>query len=301
MKSKTFMYFFTALFLCSALYAAPQQYDNSLEDNLAIVKVGVNNVFKKKIKHYTPKDLSLAIQNNMRQKIKEILDSQDVSVESELVYIRSIADTPLRREFHLTPLTMAAMLQYKKIVKMLIDDYHAEVNRPSPDGKVPLWYAACSPTIIQILIDKGANVDGVQDTEAPLLEAARYCSKRSVETFINNNANVNVIGEKGRTPLHEAVYHILAMNSENVQVLVDNEADINIQDEDGNTPMHIAVTWAKQRVHDIDDLTIRREGRKIAEILFKKHPDLDTKRNKEGKTVRDIYPELITKLENKNI
>jgi len=130
--------------------------------------------------------------------------------------------------------------------------------------------AACETvySIIQLLLDSGANVnaqndDGdsclhkICDTNIwpyfPILEISTPFTKLVNTDLINllltSGANINLPNNKGRTPLYYT--HTVAT----ARLLLSNGADVNHQDMDGNTALHL--------VYDIPIVTVLLETANI--------------------------------------
>jgi ankyrin repeat protein len=69
----------------------------------------------------------------------------------------------------------------------------------------------------------------------------KACEKGNIEAVKQHlaaKADVNVKGDGGRTPLHEAAFN---RHKEVVELLIDKDADVNAMDElEGLTPLHLA-------------------------------------------------------------
>ena len=81
----------------------------------------------------------------------------------------------------------------------------------------------------------------VQDEResTPLHLAVEIEAENIIKLLLQNNSNVNILGEDNRTPLH-----LLCLNSEDkfadiAKLLIQDGADINIQDKFGETPLHL--------------------------------------------------------------
>jgi ankyrin repeat protein len=75
-----------------------------------------------------------------------------------------------------------------------------------------------------------------ESTEAEwgVLEAAMTGDMESLKRLVQEGENVNIMDEKGRTPLHLAAE---GADLETLKVLARGGADLNAQDHDGNTPL----------------------------------------------------------------
>ncbi|EGY28775.1 Ankyrin repeat protein [Candidatus Regiella insecticola 5.15] len=96
---------------------------------------------------------------------------------------------------------------------------------------------------VEMLIEKGAPVNS-QDgyLRTALFLVCTYGGKNKAEIvriLFENNANPNIIGFHGRTPLHEAIISINC-NNEIVEVLLKNGADPLAKTSEGETPALLA-------------------------------------------------------------
>ena len=77
-----------------------------------------------------------------------------------------------------------------------------------------------------------------EDNSVDLIDLASKKKNKTIATLLNEDINLNVTDQEGRTPLHIAVE---TGNKELTVTLLKNGADPNIQDIYGLTPLHIAV------------------------------------------------------------
>lgn len=122
------------------------------------------------------------------------------------------------------PLVFAALIQNRSLVRLLLD-YGANPNQTDneDDPPPPLWWAAYHRDLgtAQLLIDKGANANGVAG-RLPLMEAARHGDMEMVRLLIDQGAQVNSRNPHG-TPLS---YAAKANRIDVMRFLMDKGADI---------------------------------------------------------------------------
>ena len=92
--------------------------------------------------------------------------------------------------------------------------------------------------VTRLLIDKGADMNQVDNFERTLLTAACLHGHLDVaRLLIDNGANVNKADNKGVTPIYVACWH---SHMDIAQLLIDNGADINEPVIDGTTPLSMS-------------------------------------------------------------
>src|SRR5438105_2131762 len=102
-------------------------------------------------------------------------------------------------------LDIACSRGYDKVVSLLLDKGHGNVNRRNSDGHTPL-FTACDRGhvhIVTLLLDKGANVNsGDNNDETPLYEACYHGCDDIVAVLIDKgHADVSSVNKYGNTPL----------------------------------------------------------------------------------------------------
>ena len=113
----------------------------------------------------------------------------------------------------------------------------------SPEGFTALHGNLNHTDVVELLIDKGADINAVSKNAflaTPLQSAVAMGWTDAAKLLIARNANVNCRGEEGGTPLHE-----VAGNGqiELAQLLLDHGANINAKNNTGKTPLTIAVEY----------------------------------------------------------
>ena len=144
-----------------------------------------------------------------------------------------------------TPLIIAARNGNLESAKMLLRykvDIEArgtvKVDDQIVEGSTPLWVAAATGhlCVVQLLIERNADVDGKTITNSTPLRAAAYQGSLDIVTcLVENGADVNARNNYEHTPLMIACYngHI------NVATyLIERGANMDLQDKEGNTALH---------------------------------------------------------------
>ena len=159
-----------------------------------------------------------------------------------------------------TPLQQACFVGNSDIVSLLLE-HGADVDALGADmdafdiGTTPLTIACGSKTklsIVQLLINAGADVNGGDGWIAPLHRAIYNENKAAFDLLIQSGADVNILSRArhddapaGSTPLHFATFKD---NSDCITTLLAAGADPNIANDWDEVPLHIA---ASHRSNDV--------------------------------------------------
>ncbi|XP_062711314.1 uncharacterized protein LOC134289471 [Aedes albopictus] len=147
-----------------------------------------------------------------------------------------------------TPVLVAAKNNEWEMVKMLIDKdskYFADYKIANKNGETLIHFAARdNMEMVKILIDDYAADVNAQDNDGntPLHVAAKHSEWEEVKKLIGRNSeyfgNYKIANDDGQTLYNFAEE---SGNMEIVQMLIDDyAADVNAQDNDGNTPLLLA-------------------------------------------------------------
>lgn len=130
---------------------------------------------------------------------------------------------------------------YKSAQKMVKSvDVNFIYKNPSFDnkGESPVYAAAGNhPEILEILVKHGANLNQIiEGRKHPFLELARWASRESLEIYVRNGVDINMVDDTGKS-----IIHLMSVAPyKSYKFLVDNGANIILQDKEGNTPLHLA-------------------------------------------------------------
>ena len=146
------------------------------------------------------------------------------------------------------------------------------MNARGTTGQTPLRYAAMfspDPAIIQVLLSAGADPrvkaddgwtafdaagynDSIRSSDAyrllkpdgvaaqpSLLDLGAWRTADELRSLIEAGADVNEVGESGKTPLMLALS--IGHKTDVIKALLDAGADVNVRDENGTTPLMSAV------------------------------------------------------------
>lgn len=108
------------------------------------------------------------------------------------------------------------------------------------DGDLRLAASAKDPTVAQVLVTAGADVNGAnEEQETPLHETAATGRVAVAQVLLKAGANVNAADADGSTPLHTAAAwgHV-----ELTRLLLASGASPNITDGHGDTPLHLVAS-----------------------------------------------------------
>jgi ankyrin repeat protein len=131
----------------------------------------------------------------------------------------------------------------------------ADLDLVDSSDRTAAHYACMTGSLekLQLLIDNGANVN-VKTATSTLLQFAceSSCVSPTVtELLIRNVADLNSIGQQGRTPMHHAC---VGGCSERVRLLILNRAKVNVKDKDGKTVLHYACMYSSISPDIVTDL-----------------------------------------------
>jgi ankyrin repeat protein len=127
-----------------------------------------------------------------------------------------------------------------------------------------------NPAIIQLLINRGADLNARDQDRRTPLEMARHIRRpllipileramvlNALRLMLNKGANVNKVApvgpHQGRSPLHIAIHYFDNENGDTaiIQLLINRGADLNARDHNGQTPLDMAREIGNQELIEI--------------------------------------------------
>lgn len=140
-------------------------------------------------------------------------------------------------------------------------------------GMTPLYNACRSGwgDIVELMINRGADVDAKSYGETPLLKVAgrKVNDVALAKILLANGADVNVQDTQGNTPLYHA---IMNKNGKMIKLLLDNGADMYIRNKRGDSPARFVLSKKSMPSVNFDneDLSLGAQsfllGRSVANI-----------------------------------
>lgn len=173
-------------------------------------------------------------------------DDSQYGPTDENVSLGEVDDSVVSQQFdEIASLSLynAVIAKNLELVKQLVDEAFADVNKHYNDGTFLLFLAAEKGyfDIVKYLIENGANVnEKVDNSRTPLHTAAEKGYFNIVKYLIENGANVNEKNANGRTALRHAAYngHLGV-----VQYLVAHGAKVDTKDTWRCTALHYAAWY----------------------------------------------------------
>jgi ankyrin repeat protein/L-ascorbate metabolism protein UlaG (beta-lactamase superfamily) len=151
-------------------------------------------------------------------------------------------------------ISIASENGHKKIVEILIEK-GADVNGKDNYGTPVLSYAAYKghEDIVELLIAKGANINERSNNGLSALHnAAIYGQLEIMELLVSKGSDINSKDDRDRTPLQSACWSGWNKNRlETIRFLLDNGATVNILDDLGKPPLFIVISTGYPQIADL--------------------------------------------------
>lgn len=161
-----------------------------------------------------------------------------------------------------TLLHLASFLGHHEIVDNLLDlgaDINSSDNEPFPAIVQALW--ANDLKMMELLIDKGANINFVKNNENLLILTAEENNLEAMKLIIDQVHDLNKYDDDGYTALHFAAEN---GNLDMINLLISKKADLNI-DVCAYSPLSIAAIGGNI---DAVNLLIKNKAKKITSLEY---------------------------------
>ena len=146
----------------------------------------------------------------------------------------------IKDKFNRDGLIISAVSNKMEVIKMLIEEYHFDINSKNNNGITSLM-AACNQNnkeTVELLIERGANVnDNEKDGWPPLMLASENGHTEIAKLLIDRGANVNKREEDKWTSLMIASQN---GHAETLKLLIDEGANVNDKNNNGWTALMVA-------------------------------------------------------------
>lgn len=176
------------------------------------------------------------------------------STEELVQALHEFKDTSLAQPSNLT----LSLFQLQKIMNYL-DSGHVDINMLLPTlNETTLFFAVENRLLllIEYLLSQNANCDIIGDYGyTPLSYAGEKLKSTTIMALLlDANANPNALNEDGKTALHCVASELDTINT---QLLLNHNASPNIQDESGQTALAYTATvaseWAEEEDFEFDN------------------------------------------------
>lgn len=159
----------------------------------------------------------------------------------------------------------------------------ADINVTNEDGETPLMYASKVHNIkvIELLIQKGADVNFYKGGSTALISACEYSHERNIDVIkylVSKNANINAQDNKGDTALNKTLDtsdegSIDILDFEIAHFLIEQGADVNIKNKREYTPF----IYLGMGEGNFNNKSFQEYRIKLAEVLLEKGADINAK------------------------
>lgn len=145
-------------------------------------------------------------------------------------------------------LTLAIREKSFKVADLLVSNPATDINLANKSGENPLMMAAFDgdlPVVKMLVLEKKAAVN--KPGWAPIHYAATNGHLQIVEFLMANGAQVNALSPSETTPLMMAIG---SGNEQLIKYLLDNGADLSMRNHEGYTAIDVAQLFNKDSIRD---------------------------------------------------
>ena len=175
--------------------------------------------------------------------------SRSGSIKAARLLLKHGADVHALDNIHSTPLHFASRYGKAQVARLLLE-HGANIHARDKEDQTPQHLLLTMESressdldidTIRFFLERGADVDAVDDNHSTLLHKASYRGNVKVaQLLVERGANTNVRNKGGRTPLHRVLVrlgdHDMAHFEDMIQYGAD--PDVTAQDKHGSTPLH---------------------------------------------------------------
>jgi len=178
--------------------------------------------------------------------------SQDGEAGAARVLLEHGAVVDARNNKDSTPLHAASQCGNAKVAHILLD-HGANTHVRNKEDQTPqhLLLAVLRNTspsdfdTIRFFLERGADVDAVDDQHSTLLHRASYSGYvEGAQLLLERGANINARNKEGQTPLHRVLVRLSDGSGssyfDTIRLLLKHGADVDALDDAQSTPLHVA-------------------------------------------------------------
>ena len=195
-----------------------------------------------------------ALDNNHSTPLHFISHNGDAGAARVLLVHGAVVDARDNKDS--TPLHVASQRGNADVARVLLE-HGANIDTRNKEDQTPrhLLLAMWSDKplhyyTIRFFLERGADVDAVDDNHSSLLHVASfYGNVEVVRLLLERGANTNVRNSEGQTPLHRI---LVKFEDKDVLgaiqlLLLEHGADVDALDNDHSTPLHLASQYGSVR------------------------------------------------------
>ena len=156
-----------------------------------------------------------------------------------------------------TPLHFALRCKNIEVARLLLD-HGANINARNKEDQTPVHVLLAikkrylDVDNIRFFLERGADVDAVDNDHSTLLDKASFNGKVEVaQLLLERGANINTRNKRGHTPLHRVLVnlrdHAGAHYFDTIQLLLGHGADVDALDNTQSTPLHVASQYGSAK------------------------------------------------------
>jgi len=185
--------------------------------------------------------------------------SQSGNVKAARLLLEHGARVDARDNNDSTPLHVALQCGDAKVARVLLE-HGANTHVQNKEDQTPQYLLLAvlgntSPSdidTIRFFLDRGADVDTVDDNHSTLLDRASYDGNVEVaQLLLEHGANVNVRNKGGQTPLHRVLVELSDVSGsscfDTIQLLLEHGAGVDALDDAESTPLHVASQYGSAK------------------------------------------------------
>ncbi|XP_063927802.1 uncharacterized protein LOC135140972 [Zophobas morio] len=172
-------------------------------------------------------------------------------LELVMFFLSKGTDVNAANKYGRTPLYVAVENGHEEVVKYLVDEAHANVNKKAWDGLGPLELAIKQGNVnmVRLFLEKNVDVDSTDGYGMkPLHLAAKQSNLEILVMVLERSKSVDVRTSNSRTSLHFTVEN---GNLAFCEYLLEKKARVNVSDETGKSCLFLAIIFGHWEIFEL--------------------------------------------------